>query len=344
MEHARCCRLRLIRSSWRPGRVEVRVVDRLQGYEVEGVADPLVALAEGRRVELEVELTCNTACVATVMGGVGEELRRAVGAVAAIIYSRSGDRETLSIEGLEASLVGEGGVVRLETRSLRLEGLESCLLEGARLIAERIEALLSEGVQVYRGSILEYGEGLEALAANSFLKQLLGEALGDETECTVKVVSGALRRVLNPLIAASLILAKHLGSMRVAYPVSPDFLAPVRRGSKLGNYGVGAAAVLAARPEESSLLISRLAGVNAEVVPVGDGYVAVSLRVEGEVLTSREVLASPRLAMAAGVAAALLADSKILVVHGDARRLLDPGVLRRELEKRGAILLYLKNG
>ncbi len=343
MEYARCCRLRMIRSSWRPGRVDVRVVDRLQGYEIEGVADPLVALAEGESVELDVELTCNTACIATVMGGVGEELRKAAGAVSTIIYSRSGGRETLSLEGFEASLVGEGGVIRLESHGLRIEGLESCLLEGARLIAERVEALLSEGVPVYKGGILEYGGGLEALIANSFLKHLLGEALDGEAECTVKVVSRALRRMLNPLIAASLILAKHLGSMRIAYPVSPDFLAPSPRSSKLGNYGVGAAAVLAARPEESSLLISRLSGVNAEVVPVGDGYVAVSLRVEGEVLTSREVLTSPRLAMAAGITAALLAGSKILVVHGDVPRVLDSGVLRRELEKRGATLLYLKN-
>ena len=332
----RCCRVKRIYAENGRGVVDVRVEERITKYNVEGVADPLPEALRGR-AGLELELVCATACLASALGGPGEQLRKAVGSTVYIRYSRRGGVEELRVDGLEAVLVAESGKLRLRGVNVKLEQvLEKCLLRGASIIAPKLEELLETGIELGEHRVYELGGYLLSLTANPLMREAL-QALEPRGGCVEDIVSELILERLSPLAVASIALHDYISRSIVAYPVEGNALIDVY--NELGDYGKGLGSVVAREPREASLIASKLLGASIEVRTVSiDGSSLPLVRVESG--TILEVRSSPLVSLALSLAASIISRRSLIVAIDAPVEKLSRGSLLRELERVNAVLVY----
>ncbi len=331
----RCCRLVALSADG----LSVENVERVTPYTPQAPRDPL---ARGLAAvdNMVLRLACSTACLSQALGAIGEALRRVAGSVALVEYERRGSRERLSVEGLEASLEASDGRLLLRVAGAPSpEDLERCLLGGAGVVAERLRGLLEDGILIGEHGVLDYAGLLAAAYSNPLVERVAAE-MEPRTGCVEEVIARLIASSLHPLAAAAYAVRDYVDRSIVAYPLHPDALAPTRLDG-LRDYGEGLPAVLARHHREASVLASRLLGESVEVKPVlVDGVKAVEVRVESvRVETPAE---NPLASLALSIAAALLEKRSLIVAVDAPVARLRGDVLRRELERVNATLLYTR--
>ena len=332
----RCCKVKRVYAENGRGVVDIRVEERITKYNVEGVVDPLPEALRGK-ANLELELVCTTACLASALGGPGEQLRKAVGSAAYIRYSRKGGVEELRVDGIEAMLVVESGKLRLRGVNTKLEErLEKCLLRGASLIAPKLEELLETGIELGEHRVYELGGYLLSLASNPLMRDAL-QALEPKGGCVEDIVSELILERLSPLAAASIALHDYISRSIIAYPIEDNALIDVY--NELGDYGRGLGSVIAREPREASLIASKLLGASIEVKPVSiDGSSLPLIRVESGAIL--ELRSSPLVALVLSLAASIISRRSLIVAIDAPVEKLSRGILLRELERVNGVLIY----
>ena len=332
----RCCKLRWIRASDGRNVVEVEVKERIERYAVEGSTDPLPAAIRGRG-DLSLELVCTTACLASALGQTGEALRKTVGSTAVIRYERKGGNEVLRVDGVDATLESENARLRLSGLNVKLEQLlEKCLLQGASIVAPKLEEVIHRGIEIGDYRVYEFGVHLAAIAANPLVKDAISmlEARG---ECVEEILSRIIFQRLAPLAAASIAVYDYISRSIVVYPVHGKAFIDI--DEEVGDYGKGLGRILATSPREASVIASRLLGMSIDVRTLSiDGVAMPVIRVESTPVI--DAWRAPLPALSLSIAAALLAKRSILVAVDAPIERLDRSTLLHELERVNAVLLY----
>ena len=332
----RCCKVKRIYAEDRHGVVDVKVEERITRYSVDGVSDPLPKALRGK-ANLEIELVCTTACLASVLGGPGELLRKNVGSIAYIRYTRKGSIEELKVDGIEAALVAESGRLRLRGMSVKLgQALEKCLLRGASIVAPRLEELLETGIELGEHRVYELGGYLLSITSNPLVHDAL-QALEPQGGCIEDIVSNLILQKLSPLAAASIAIHDYISRSIIAYPVEGDALLDLH--GALGDYGKGLGSIVAREPHEVSLIASKLLGVNVEVEAVNlNGLSLPVVRVESSVIV--ELRSAPLVSLALSIAASIVSKRSLIIAIDAPIERLSKNSLVRELERINGVLIY----
>ncbi len=336
----RCCRARLVEAGLEGPSVRLELDDRVASYSTRGLLDPLPLALRGKGY-LHILLSCSSVCAANVYGEAGEELKRASGSIVLIEYERRGAEERLRVEGLESELYSGNGVVELRpSLELDVSDIERCVSsDAAKVLADKLREASKKGIRLPGEGLLGYSRILAAALLNPVARRVAGVG-GAASSCVEALVARKMWEEAAPLLVAALLLEDYLERSIIVYPVKPDALLSIDK-SRLGDHGEGLGRVLAEHAREASLLASKLLGRSVAVERVSlDGLPLPLVIIDG--VTLHSLSASPLLALALSITAAIL-EKRSIILAGDAPvERLDRRTLREKLERENAVLLYTR--